>query len=175
MTFDEIWNDSADLDEVCARTGKKRKSAIQLASDRRREGKELKRFSTSRWGPKNPVWKGDAAGRDTKRYRAVRRYSLGKCQRCDAKATDRHHKDDDTGNNHPSNIELLCRRCHMKIDGRLEVFRARPVPIKPPSPCRICGRLSKPHRKGRCGRCSQYFDKFGVERPVDLSRAKKEQ
>lgn len=29
----------------------------------------------------------------------------------------------ETANNEPSNIQMLCRQCHMKVDGRLEVVR----------------------------------------------------
>lgn len=52
-------------------------------------------------------------------------YQLGLCERCGKAATDRHHKDANTGNNEASNIEMLCRRCHMEIDGRLAANSAR--------------------------------------------------
>lgn len=70
------------------------------------------------------MWKGDAAGRNTKRYRAVRRYELGRCEYegCKADAVDRHHIDGDTGNNAPENIARYCRRHHMLVDGRLARF-----------------------------------------------------
>lgn len=82
-------------------------------------------------GEQHHAWRGDAAATQTKRYRAVRRYRLGSCEKCGKPATDRHHKDGDTGNNARSNIALLCRRCHMIEDGRLEQFRAAaPHPVK---------------------------------------------
>lgn len=70
-------------------------------------------------GENHYAWKGDAALPTTKRLRAQARYELGDCESCGAQATDRHHKDGDTGNNVPENIAILCRRCHMTIDGRL--------------------------------------------------------
>jgi len=33
---------------------------------------------------------------------------------------ERHHKDDNTHNNAPENIQALCRKCHMLLDGRLK-------------------------------------------------------
>lgn len=43
----------------------------------------------------------------------------GPCQRCgEAPATDRHHVDGDPLNNVPDNIMLVCRQCHMDVDGR---------------------------------------------------------
>ena len=30
-----------------------------------------------------------------------------------------HHKDGNTLNNNGDNVTILCRRCHMRIDGRL--------------------------------------------------------
>ena len=71
----------------------------------------------------NPSWKGDAAQDITKRQRGIRLYpELGKCELCDSKATDRHHKDRNTGNNERSNVQFLCRRCHMTVDGRMRLF-----------------------------------------------------
>lgn len=120
-------------------------------------------------GEDNYAWKGDEAHPITKRRRAVRRYALGPCQDCGKPATDRHHKDGDTGNNTPENIEILCRRCHMKTDGRLEKVAemAKAMSqknIKAPSPCVVCGRLAKPLRKGRCHACNEYFRRNGVDR-----------
>lgn len=49
----------------------------------------------------------------------------------------------------------LCRRCHMREDGRLRAFvlLARSRKIQPPKPCTTCGRPSKPLRRGLCSRC----------------------
>jgi hypothetical protein len=126
-----------------------------------------------RWGADNPSWKGAAAPPDTKRGRARRLYALGPCERCSAPGYDRHHKDGDTGNNEPDNVEILCRRCHMQEDGRLaafaEAWRRSPTSRRTPSkPCRICGREAKPLRRGRCNLCSDYFRHHGKERPPSL-------
>lgn len=38
------------------------------------------------------------------------------CELCESPATDRHHKDQDTFNNAPENIQFLCHPCHLKVD-----------------------------------------------------------
>ncbi len=78
-----------------------------------------------RHGPDHPQWKGDAAREGTKRARARRAYPLGKCERCERTAVDRHHIDGNTGNNAPENIARLCRRCHYAADGRIDAMRVR--------------------------------------------------
>lgn len=107
-------------------------------------------------GENHVFWKGDAARDETKRNRAQKMYELGDCERCCAPAADRHHVDGDTGNNVRENIQLLCRRCHMEVDGRLarlvEMARRNSVP-KPPKPCGECGKLSKPLSLGLCHTC----------------------
>ena len=128
------------------------------------------------WGSENPQWKGDKATIAAKRLRAGKLYpEVGRCEGCGADAIDRHHKNGDTGDNSPENIAFLCRRCHMAEDGRLEAFLKwsrdrKGKSFKDPSPCVICSQLYKPLRKGRCGRCSQYYAAHGVERPPDLRR-----
>lgn len=73
---------------------------------------------------KNGNWKGDAASRSAARDRLKRRVPVsGPCETCGEPAMDRHHKDGSTHNNDPSNIAMLCRRCHMEADGRLGVVR----------------------------------------------------
>ena len=60
--------------------------------------------------------------------RAKRRFQLGACEVCGKPARDRHHRDDNPLNNGKANVMILCRRCHMQIDGRLaeiRQFRAR--------------------------------------------------
>ena len=71
------------------------------------------------WGSRNPRWRGDAVKNDAAWDRAQRRYSLGKCERCEKPAQDRHHIDGNIRNNDTSNIARLCRRHHMEVDGRL--------------------------------------------------------
>jgi len=74
---------------------------------------------------KNGHWKGDAVSPEAARDRLKRRMPIhGPCEGCGAKASDRHHKDGNTRNNDPSNIAQLCRRCHMKADGRLAKIAA---------------------------------------------------
>lgn len=76
-------------------------------------------------GERNSNWKGDAVSPDAARSRAQRQYALiGKvCADCGRPAQDRHHQDDNPYNNARANIAFLCRRCHMKRDGRLDTFR----------------------------------------------------
>jgi ribosomal protein L37E len=79
------------------------------------------------------------------RYAAQRRFPLGMCERCNVKpARDRHHKDGNTFNNDPSNIERLCRSCHMLVDKRFQ---------KAPRPCARCGKLAKRLRHDLCSTC----------------------
>jgi 5-methylcytosine-specific restriction endonuclease McrA len=61
--------------------------------------------------PKDPV----RAARRRGNAEARRLYPdpLGPCERCQHReAIHRHHKDNDTSNNHRSNLEFLCRECH---------------------------------------------------------------
>lgn len=119
-------------------------------------------------GENHPCWKGNSARSETKRARAQRAYALESCEKCGEPATDRHHIDGDTGNNERTNIMLLCRRCHMEIDGRLSNFRSHSASLRGPQPpkiCTNCGRLAKPLRKGRCHSCNEYLRRYGIERP----------
>ena len=75
-------------------------------------------------GPDHYAWKGDAVSPKAGRERAVRRYPMGPCESCGEPGRDRHHVDGNTANNEPGNIEILCRRCHMKRDGRRDAFTA---------------------------------------------------
>ena len=49
----------------------------------------------------------------------------------------------------------LCRRCHMREDGRAKALQEKQSTRIPsePRPCAECGRLEKPLRRGLCGRC----------------------
>ena len=44
---------------------------------------------------------------------------IGTCEQClrEDMKLDRHHKDKNRRNNHPSNIAVLCRWCHREADG----------------------------------------------------------
>lgn len=93
----------------------------------KRTGKRYHRFCSrrcSKRGAANPKWKGDAASKTAGNYRARNRYAATKCQRCGAPRAELHHKDENTLNNSPDNIQILCRRCHMQLDGRLAILQA---------------------------------------------------
>jgi hypothetical protein len=79
------------------------------------------------WGNKNPRWKGNDISVRSGRCRAERKYPLQPCDICGANECliDRHHRDGDTKNNAPENIQFLCRRCHMEEDGRMETVTER--------------------------------------------------
>lgn len=89
--------------------------------------------------------------------RAVKLFALtDSCERCErAVPLERHHKDGNPANNDPSNIWILCRRCHMEVDGRLERIRQMAPAPKPPKECSECGRLAKPLRRGLCHACNE--------------------
>jgi hypothetical protein len=114
-------------------------------------------------GQKSVGWKGDKATKEAGRARARSMYEIINCEKCGKPAVDRHHKDGNTLNNKPSNIIPLCRRCHMKEDGRLERFKKSPRNKKSPKPCVNCSRVVKVTRHGRCSKCSEYLRKNEVE------------
>ena len=77
-------------------------------------------YRFSKLGEKNPQWKGDNATQHSGRGRAIRKHSLIPCEICELNKTERHHKDGNTLNNNPDNIQFLCRKHHMEEDGRLQ-------------------------------------------------------
>lgn len=98
---------------------------------------------------------------------------LGICERvfCHNDATERHHKDRDTGNNARNNIEFLCRCCHRRTHGQTANANWKPPGLQEPKPCLNCSLLSKPLRKGRCHSCAAYFGRTGTERPYQRVHA----
>lgn len=121
-------------------------------------------------GPDHHSWIGDAVSTKSGRDRAQRIYPMANCELCHRPGKDRHHRDGNTANNEPRNIQHLCRRCHMQVDGRLQKLleaadRVREVP-RPARPCVVCSRPYKPLRKGRCTSCYFYLRKHGIERPI---------
>jgi|SRR5579864_579601 len=127
-------------------------STVDFSDYWRRRGRQVGTMTEER----HPLWLGDRVSRNAARKRTRRMYPLGDCERCGKSATDRHHKDDNTANNHPSNVSILCRRCHMEVDGRLAALIAMakaPRVIKPPRPCGKCDRPFKPLRRGLCNSC----------------------
>ncbi len=80
-------------------------------------------------GEANAMWQGDAVSVEGGRKRARRMYKAGPCTKCGDPKSERHHINGDTANNTPENVELLCRKCHMTEDGRLEASRERMRPL----------------------------------------------
>jgi len=75
-----------------------------------------------RFGPEHHNWKGDNIVVASGRSRAERKFPSKPCQICGKGNAERHHKDGDTSNNEPTNVVFLCRKCHMKVDGRYDRF-----------------------------------------------------
>lgn len=74
----------------------------------------------------NPQWKGDQAPPNTARRRAHNRYRNDACSQCrSTERVERHHRNKNTYDNTPANIEILCHKCHAKAHRRL------PRPICP--------------------------------------------
>ena len=77
-----------------------------------------------RFGAAHPNWAGDAITEKSGRSRAIRAFPIiGCCIKCGKAKAERHHKNGNTADNRPENIEIVCRRCHMKEDGRLDRFK----------------------------------------------------
>ena len=67
----------------------------------------------------------------TGRSRAERMYpECLPCVVCGSQRSERHHDDGNTLNNEPGNIKWLCRKCHMKRDGRLVAARDSMLAIR---------------------------------------------
>jgi hypothetical protein len=72
-------------------------------------------------GPDHHHWQGKRVSVRGGRARALRLYpDIGPCELCGNPRSERHHVDENTANNEPSNIAIICRRCHMRTDGRLK-------------------------------------------------------
>lgn len=90
-----------------------------------------------------------------------------KCEVCHEKeAIEHHHIDGNEFNNNRSNIYLICRKCHMNIDGRskklaeqaMDGAKARWGEFT--TQCRICGKAREPGdsiHDGRCSSCDSYW------------------
>lgn len=168
-----------NLSYIAAKLGRERTTVSTIArklglSDIRRPKR------TVLTGEQRYNWKGDKVKHlDSGRARARRRYkSIGDCENCGlVKATERHHKDANPLNNERSNIQKLCRRCHMTIDGRIERVRimCKNFPKKPRSegPCCVCTEQRWPLRKGRCHRCNEFLRRNGFEWSPELGRPRK--
>ena len=161
------YRDRGALDELAKRLRRRKAEICRKAGTLGLTDPRHPKLYSVPLGSRSAQWKGDRATAGAGRSRARARYERGKCEECDAPALDRHHVDGDTLNNVPSNVRLLCRFHHMKVDGRLEAFRAQaraPRPLAPLRPCIVCKHLSKPLRRGKCHTCNEYFRRHGVER-----------
>ena len=92
---------------------------------------DVRRAQSGKTGADNAQWKGADITERSGRSRAIRAYPPGPCSRCPSPKGERHHKDGDTANNEPSNAEMLCRRCHMEVDGRLATVRVQMRELQP--------------------------------------------
>lgn len=74
----------------------------------------------------NPAWKGDGAGTQAAHNRARRWYGKSKepCAICDSEKSEIHHIDSNPYNNEPDNIQWVCRKHHVAIDGRMDKIRS---------------------------------------------------
>jgi 5-methylcytosine-specific restriction endonuclease McrA len=79
-----------------------------------------------RWGADHHAWAGDETNEKNGRKRAQARFAADACVSCGATPAERHHVDGNPSNNAPENVTILCRRCHMAEDGRLDVVRRNP-------------------------------------------------
>ena len=107
------------------RLGHVKGQAVRFIQNHHWKGKHHKEESKekvrqAKWGEKNGMWKGENITEETGRQRARFRYELCECILCGEEATDRHHRDGNTANNDPLNVQVLCRHCHMVIDGRMK-------------------------------------------------------
>lgn len=85
------------------------------------------RYRLSKLGEKNPNWKGENACSQSGRLRAENWFPNPKpCEICNSQKSERHHKDGNTLNNDPGNIQWLCRKHHMVEDGRMENWIKNP-------------------------------------------------
>jgi len=66
----------------------------------------------------------------------------------------------------------LCRRCHMRMDGRLQKLGTHPRQTTPAKPCAECGRMYKPLRRGKCSRCYQPYVRTTTDAERREQRAK---
>ena len=77
-----------------------------------------------RYGEDHWRWLGESVSTDGGRSRALRMYpDIPPCEMCGDADSERHHRDGNTANNAESNIQFLCRHCHMTVDGRIIQFR----------------------------------------------------
>lgn len=99
--------------------------------------------------------------------------TLGACEDCGGTATDRHHKDGNATNNVRENIATLCRRCHMRADGRLDGMGLLPRYTVEPRPCAVCGVTRRHYAHSLCRHCYGHRMRGTVCRCIALGRVGK--
>lgn len=107
---------------VCENTMYKRPSQIKRGKVFCKNTCYFKWLSENRHKENNPNWKGDDIVLHNGRLRARRWFGTHRpCEMC-GKSGENHHKDGNPLNNNPENIQSLCRKHHMEIDGRSILF-----------------------------------------------------
>ena len=129
-------------------------------------------------GSEHANWKGDAASLSSKRQRLkahLRHKKNNICERCGhGGRLDCVFRDGNIDNSSSDNVQLLCRRCRMELDGTLDNLLKQPKrPLVPAQPCIICYKYYKPLRNGRCHACCEYFRRNGIERSEMRKREQK--
>jgi hypothetical protein len=113
---------TAIADSSCKRRGRVRGYGMRFIKGHGFKGRHHteKAKASIKSGMSGVGWKGDNICKAQGNCRAIKLYPiLGKCELCECDATDRHHKDGNTLNNEPSNVQRLCRKHHIFLDGRL--------------------------------------------------------
>jgi hypothetical protein len=86
----------------------RREHAIEACKEYRRRTFIKKGYNQA--GANNNAWKG---GRSPQYYQKIaKQHHPNLCARCGARAALVHHKDENRSNSDPSNLEMLCKRCH---------------------------------------------------------------
>ena len=142
------WREQSGSYDRCPECGgwkaKKAQSCLTCARPRLLEAAERR-------------WKPGPVSSNASHSRARRRYPVpSECERCGRSVPiERHHKDGDPVNNERQNIAMLCRRCHMEVDGRMEKLRTFKREPLPPRPCSECNRLDTRFWYGKCHACNE--------------------
>lgn len=96
---------------------------------------------SGRTGEKSPRWKGDQAQPHSGRHRAQKLYPLTACAACGAKNGEaelhRHHIDENTLNNAPSNVVILCVPCHAAAHNGAYQWFAQAIAAEPVRPLTV--------------------------------------
>ena len=114
----------------------------------------------------NGMWKGNDVGIRNARNRPRRWYKKMPCEVCGNERSEIHHKDENVYNNEKENIQFLCRKHHMEIDGRMKILTTKHKGNKDGGWI-YCGTCHKPHRNkvikkhiletGKCFACEHAY------------------